>query len=57
MQSKVTLESLIEDPIPFRAHLKVQNLANNSLLNDTINFSITQSNVVDIVIPNELELI
>ena len=39
IQSKVTLDTLVDDPIPFRAYLKVQNQLNSSLLNETIDFS------------------
>jgi len=53
IQSKVTLESLVDDPIPFRAHFKLQNQLTSSLLNETIDFS--ACNLLDH--PSEFDLL
>lgn len=49
IESKVTLKSLADEPIPFHQHLSLNNHLANSLINDTAH---TSMSMIDFTAPN-----
>ncbi len=61
MQSKATLESIVDGPLPFKAHMKLANNLGNSLISDQLAYSaesctVLNPSLIDLEIPNSQDL-